>query len=214
VAKVPPRPNGAYFAKDDFHIDVAARTCVCPAGERCRKVSSRGRIKGHDGRTYPRQVFQFSPVLCAVCPMRPQCVKATGFKGRTVSLHPQEALLQEARALQRSDEYGPYRKMRQVAEHRIARLMQLGMRQARYFGRVKTQAQLLLAATIANLTLIAKKMGYINGGSGGQTCVFSCALNHIALFATAIVTILTYPAYQLNFGPKLQSVEVGFRPDF
>ncbi len=32
-------------------------------------------------------------------------------------------------------------------------------RQARYFGRVKTLFQLLLAATVANLTLVATKMG-------------------------------------------------------
>jgi len=33
----------------------------------------------------------------------------------------------------------------------------LGIRQARYFGRQKTLFQLLMAATVANLTLIAAK---------------------------------------------------------
>ena len=33
-------------------------------------------------------------------------------------------------------------------EHRLARLVQLGIRQARYFGRVKTKFQLYLAATV------------------------------------------------------------------
>ena len=37
-------------------------------------------------------------------------------------------------------------------EHRLARLVQLGIRQARYFGRSKTKFQLYLAATVANLT--------------------------------------------------------------
>jgi hypothetical protein len=50
-------------------------------------------------------------------------------------IHPQEALLQEARALQQSEAFAPYRKLRQAAEHRLARLMQLGVRQARYFVR-------------------------------------------------------------------------------
>jgi hypothetical protein len=49
--------------------------------------------------------------------------------------------------------------MRQTAEHRLARLVQLGIRQARYFGRQKTLFQLLMAATVANLTLIATKTG-------------------------------------------------------
>ena len=44
-------------------------------------------------------------------------------------------------------------------EHRLARLVQLGIRQARYFGRVKTRFQLYLAATVANLTLVAGKIG-------------------------------------------------------
>ena len=37
----------------------------------------------------------------------------------------------------------------------MARLVQLGIRQARYFGRVKTKWQLLLAAAVANLVLVA-----------------------------------------------------------
>lgn len=40
-------------------------------------------------------------------------------------------------------------------EHRIGRLVQLGVRQSRYFGGDKTLFQLLLTATVANLTLVA-----------------------------------------------------------
>ena len=63
-------------------------------------------------------------------------------------------MLQEARSLQQSPAYDEYRQRRVVAEHRLARLVQLGIRQARYFGRVKTKFQLYLAATVANLTLL------------------------------------------------------------
>ena len=41
-----------------------------------------------------------------------------------------------------------------MAEHRLARLMKLGLRQTRYRGRARTKAQLLLTATVANLTRI------------------------------------------------------------
>ena len=61
-------------------------------------------------------------------------------------IHPQEGLLQEARALQQSSDYDQYRRRRVVAEHRLARLEHLSIRQARYFGRVKTKFQLYLAA--------------------------------------------------------------------
>ena len=73
--------------------------------------------------------------------------------GRTVRLHPQEALLQQGRALLQSEAFSEYRQRRVVVEHRLARLVQLGIRQSRYFGRIKTRFQLYLAATAANLTL-------------------------------------------------------------
>ena len=72
-----------------------------------------------------------------------------------MSLHPQEALLQHARAFQESEAFAEYRRRRQVVEHRLARLVQLGLRQARYFGRAKTLFQLSMEATVANLTLVA-----------------------------------------------------------
>ena len=54
-------------------------------------------------------------------------------------------------------------------EHRLARLVQLGVSQARYFGRTKTLFQLLMAATVANLTLVAGKVGRMGGIYAGIT---------------------------------------------
>jgi hypothetical protein len=42
-----------------------------------------------------------------------------------------------------------------VVEHRLARLVQLGIRQARYIGRTKIVFQVCLAAAVANLTILA-----------------------------------------------------------
>ena len=80
-------------------------------------------------------------------------------------MHPQEALLQQARALQQSEAFAEYRQRRVVVEHRLARLVQLGIRQSRYFGRAKTRFQLYLAAIVANLTLVATKAG-LTGETG------------------------------------------------
>jgi hypothetical protein len=154
VAKVPNRSGQAYFPKQDFRIDLQSMSCVCPAGHECRTVVTIG-SKNRYGA--PLQAFRFDAALCDACPLRSSCVRAKPGRGRTVMLHPQEALLQQARAFQNSPEFAPYRKLRQVAEHRLARLMQLGMRKARYFGRTKTRFQLLMAATVANLTLIASR---------------------------------------------------------
>ncbi len=77
--------------------------------------------------------------------------------------------MQQARALQQSEAFGEYRQRRVVMEHRLARLVKLGIHQARYFGRAKTTFQLYLAATVANLTLVAAKLGRpANTGCGSS----------------------------------------------
>ena len=53
-----------------------------------------------------------------------------------------------------------------MVEHRIARLVQLGIRQARYFGRTKTLFQVCLAAAVANLTLLAATSTALSGPGG------------------------------------------------
>ena len=58
---------------------------------------------GHtNGKRVPRRAYVFEGAVCDGCPLRPQCVKATPGRNRTVSLYPQEGLLQEARTFQAS----------------------------------------------------------------------------------------------------------------
>ena len=165
IAKVPGRPNRKHFPKEDFHIDLEAGTCTCPAGNVTRRIRPLGTRTAATGRTHQLKAFQFDGAVCGVCPLRIQCGAAAPGTGRTVQLHPQEALLQQARALQQSEAFGEYRQRRVVVEHRLARLVQLGIRQSRYFGRAKTKFQLYLAATVANLTLVAAKAG-LTGETG------------------------------------------------
>lgn len=181
IAQVPSRRNGAYFAKEDFSIDLQAKTCRCPAGQECTTLVPRGKLKDRTGRSHQRWVFQFKPTVCTACPLRSSCVKAGPGKGRTISLHPQEALIQQAREFQQGEDYAPYRRLRQVAEHRLARLVQLGVRQARYLGRKKTLFQLLMAATVANLTLVAAKTGLMRGP---HARIFHCFSHTLGIFAS------------------------------
>jgi transposase len=186
VAKVPSRSNGTHLAKEAFQIDPVAKTCICPAGHCCSTLVRHSGDKGRRGKKQDQWGFRFAAAVCGSCPLRGQCVKAGVGKGRTVSLHPREGLLQEARAFQRSAAFAPYRRLRQVAEHRIARLMQLGVRQARYFGRVKTLGQLLLAATVANLTLIATKMGLMRGPNGGRASLIAQTWGRVVAYIAEI----------------------------
>ena len=176
VAKVPGRPDRSHFPKDDFHLDLAAGSCTCPAGQVTHAMVSAGKRTDAAGRVYRLQAFQFDGAVCGVCPLRSQCIAAKGRKGRRVLIHPQEGMLQQARALQQSADYNEYRARRVVVEHRLARLVQLGIRQARYFGRVKTKFQLYLAATVANLTLVLGKIG-LSGSTGGGAAGHRVVLN-------------------------------------
>lgn len=158
-AKVAHRTNGGYFAKDEFEIDLEQMTCRCPAGQMTTKVIRRQR------EPYS---FRFRPATCAVCPLRASCFRPGSRRGREVRLNRQEGLLQAARAWQRSSQQQVFRRERQVVEHRIARLIQLGVRQARYMGRNKVRFQALTAAAVANLSLIAGLGDDFDGLSGGS----------------------------------------------
>ena len=173
VAKLPRRPDGKYFPKEDFEIDLESGICTCPAGHTTGRVYRIGSRRDRSGRLHEKRGFRFDAAVCGGCALRHRCVAAGEGKGRTVSLHPQEALLQQARELQRSDGFTRYSRRRVVVEHRLARLVQLGMRQARYFGRAKTLFQLLMAATVANLTLVAGKVGVMGEGASENRSLFS-----------------------------------------
>ena len=222
VAKVPGRPNRSHFPKNDFHLDLAAGSCTCPAGQVTHTIVPAGKRTDRTGRTYRLQAFQFDGAVCRVCPLRSQCIAAQGSKGRRVLIHPQEALLQQGRSLQQSAAYDEYRARRVVVEHRLARLVQLGIRQARYFGRVKTKFQLYLAATVANLTLVAGKIG-LSGSTGGgaaghrvvrndvRAVVANAAANFSAVRLGQLWSLILFVSALL---PQLHFQIRAFRPGF
>ena len=219
IARVPGRPNRSHFPKEDFRIDLDAGSCTCPAGEVTRTIVPAGRRTDQMGRTYRLEAFRFDAAVCGVCPLRSQCLAAKPGTGRTVRLHPQEALLQQARALQQSEAFSEYRQRRVVVvEHRLARLVQLGIRQSRYFGRIKTRFQLYLAATVANLTLVAAKAGLTGETGSGPSAdsalaagMGNSAANSGAAWLGQIGALILLAAALL---PKSLFLTRGFRPDF
>ena len=218
IAKVPGRPNRTHFPKEDFHIDLEAGSCTCPAGNVTRTMAPAGRRTGQTGRTYRLEAFRFDAAVCGVCPLRPRCVAAKPGTGRTVQLHPQEALLQQARALQQSEAFAGYRQRRVVVEHRLARLVQLGIRQSRYFGRAKTRFQLYLAATVANLTLVASKAGLpedTGGASKAGSALRAGTIHSIVDFIPARLCQIWALALLTSASlPKFISPNRAFRPYF
>lgn len=166
VAKVPQEAsNGGRFPKRAFVLNMVEETVTCPAGHTTREFTREG-----DGG----KVFRFGAV-CSGCPQRTQCTEAK--EGRTVRMHPMEEELQTARAYQQSAAGKRHLRERVVVEHRLARLGQLGMGQARYVGRAKTRCQLLLLSTIANLRRTwnwvaaqARQSGGTEGGERATEC--------------------------------------------
>jgi hypothetical protein len=102
-------------------------------------------------------------------------------------VHEHEELLQQAKAYQRTDEYRTIYRQRVVAEHRIARLIRLGMRKARYFGSTKVLFQLAMAAAVANLTL------FIGSHFSGASFVLSLLI--ISMTAAIGLSRMTYTRF-------------------
>jgi hypothetical protein len=130
--------NGLY-AKKHFDIDTETGRVTCP-----NNITT---IKSHRAKD-GGQIFSFGDA-CRDCPLRSECT--TSKDGRTVHVHPQEALLQTAKEEQKRPGWRQHMRERLGVENSLARLGHLGIGQARYIGHEKTRFQLKISATVANL---------------------------------------------------------------
>jgi transposase len=131
VAKAPPIAERGTFTKEDFTIDLENETVTCPAGHTTTQWHQGATYTRRDGTRLHAKVFKFDDALCTQCPCYEQCVSSTRGRGRSITVHAEEALLQEARAFQKTETFKEQYQQRIVAEHRISRLIQLGGRKAR-----------------------------------------------------------------------------------
>lgn len=74
--------------------------------------------------------------------------------------------------------------------------MQLGVRQARYVGRTKTLCQLLLAATVANLTLVATRVGLMRDRNHPKPGLSTQTLGALEPLSATCHLFATYPLSQ------------------
>jgi hypothetical protein len=155
IAKVPKEgSNAGLYPKSAFAINLTVGAVTCPGG----KTTNDYAAHGDGGKT-----FRFG-THCQGCFLREQCTQAKN--GRTLSIHPQEDILREARQYQNSEEGRAKLRKRLVVENVLARLAQLGIGQARYIGTAKTNFQLAMAATVANLRLTANTMLHQEANDG------------------------------------------------
>lgn len=144
LAKVP-KPSKAKsvdFTVEDFQIDLERGVTKCPAGKASVAYSQHKDTGVHR--------FTFSRKDCTSCPLRAKCTSSkVGSRKISVSANYDE--LRELRAQQRTSGFKKAYRRRTRVEHRIGRMVQLGARQARYFGRAKVAYQMCMTAAVANL---------------------------------------------------------------
>jgi transposase len=151
VAKAPPGTRKGMFDRRDFRVDPSRGVTRCPAGKRSIR---RNVVTGND----PGWKYVFSRKDCSPCPLRAQCTKSRA-AARVLQITDKTEELWRLRKRQKTKRFRKRYRKRVVVEHRIGRLVQLGIRQARYFGKAKTGFQIALAATVANLMLVAAASG-------------------------------------------------------
>jgi len=135
------RNTGGRFAKDQFTLDFAAGQLTCPAGVA---------MPFEPGRT-----VRFPKDTCAACPLRARCT--TSSHGRSVSIHPDEALLAELRHRQHTPDGRAKLRERVAVEHALAHVGHWQGRRARYLGTRKNLFDLRRVAVVHNLHIIARQ---------------------------------------------------------
>jgi Transposase DDE domain/Transposase domain (DUF772) len=145
-AKVPPARNReGRFTKDHFHINLDDGTVTCPAEH---TVTIRWSRRG--GGT-----ASFKP-HCRSCPLRTRCTAAR--RGRSISIHRHEAVLQQARREQHTPEWiERYRADRPIVERKLAHFTRRvwGGRKARCRGLARIATDVDTRAAAINLARLA-----------------------------------------------------------
>ena len=135
------RNTAGRYAKTDFALDFGTGRLTCPAG-----VTMPFR---------PGTTVRFPKAACAACPLRQRCT--TSSHGRSVAIHPDEALLAELRQRQQTPAGRAKLRERTKVEHTLAHVGHWQGRRARYRGIRKNLFDLRRVAVVHNLHVIARQ---------------------------------------------------------
>jgi transposase len=135
------RNAGGRYPKSQFTLDFTAGQLTCPAGVTMAFE--------------PGKTVRFPQAACAACPLRDQCT--TSPNGRSVAIHPDEALLTELRQRQQTPAGRARLRERVHVEHALAHVGHWQGRRARYTGTRKNLFDLRRTAVVHNLHVIARQ---------------------------------------------------------
>jgi hypothetical protein len=140
VCKAWPVRNGVRFNKSAFTLDWEQGLIHCP-----NQVAVPFQVG---------QVVSFPADVCASCPLRDRCT--TSKTGRSVSIHPDQPLLQELRQRQTTATGRAKLRERVAVEHTLAQIGRWQGERARYIGSRKNLFDLRRMAVVHNLHVIAR----------------------------------------------------------
>ena len=135
------RNTGGRYPKTAFALDFTTRQLTCPAGVTMSFE--------------PGTTVHFPKATCAACPLRARCTRSSN--GRSVSIHPDEALLAELRDCQATPAGRARLRERVKAGHALAHIGHWQGRRARYRGTRKNLFDLRRVAVVHNLHVIARQ---------------------------------------------------------
>jgi hypothetical protein len=125
--------SGTLFPKSAFHIDLCSQRVTCPAGSSVTISNS----KASFGST------------CSSCSLRLQCTESP--RGRTVAIHPQEAMLIRLRTEMATPLGRARLRKRSAVEHALAHVVRRQGHRARYLGLRKNTFDLRRCSAVENL---------------------------------------------------------------
>jgi hypothetical protein len=137
LAKPWPIRNANRFPKTAFKINLTAGTVRCPENQ----------IAPIRNGKHAR----FNGQVCDACPSRSRCTKAASGKGRTITIHPQEAMMIKLREAKSTSAGRNALRQRTSVEHGLAHVGQRQGPRARYKGIRKNTLDLRRTAAVVNL---------------------------------------------------------------
>ncbi len=142
VCKPWAQPNGRFFPKSAFLIDIRRKVITCPNGkQRAFELGT---------------TIQFTPSDCRQCPKRSLCTAGALDHGRQVRIAEDEPLQQKLRKEIASPAGREHLRERVVVEHRLAHLARKQGPRARYRGTRKNLFDVRRHAVVLNLETIQR----------------------------------------------------------
>ena len=128
--------NGDRFPKTAFVIDLDEGSVRCPENQRA---------------TIRSDTARFDAKQCDVCPSRSRCTSAALGRGRTITIHPDERMFLQLRALKATSDGRKDLRQRVAIEHALAHVGRRQGPRARYVGVRKNVLDLRRTCAVENL---------------------------------------------------------------